>query len=149
MTGHLHLYRRDSRYWWRRRLPARIALILGRSHATCALRTADPHLARIRCRRLTSLFDRYFSVVLWAIPPQSLPQARLSAQKSRRVSSNLGCWISSDIVEQSVSTLSSVSERSRKPSCGESRILPGRAQFPAAKSTNAMLKDVVESNTTC
>jgi integrase len=64
MTGHLHLYRRDSRYWWRRRLPTRIAFIIGRSHATCALRTADPHLARIRCRRLTSLFDRYFSVVL-------------------------------------------------------------------------------------
>ena len=64
MTGYLHLLRRGSRYWFRRRMPGRIRPIIGRVHLTLSLKTSDPTLARSRCGQMTAAFERCFSMVL-------------------------------------------------------------------------------------
>jgi integrase len=56
-TNHIHLFRRGAVYQWRRRLPPVMASILGRSHLSKSLQTADARLARTRARRLSVMFD--------------------------------------------------------------------------------------------
>lgn len=52
-TRHLHLFRRGAVYYWRCRLPARLARSLGRDVLCRSLRTTNPALARRRAKRLS------------------------------------------------------------------------------------------------
>jgi hypothetical protein len=60
-TRHLHVFRRNSIYWWRRRVPLILRRAVGRVHLARSLRTADPTEARRRARRLSSRIDELFA----------------------------------------------------------------------------------------
>lgn len=62
-TGHLHLFKRAGRYWWRRRLPARLGAALGIAQVRRSLHTADPSAARRRARRASVAFDGWLAIV--------------------------------------------------------------------------------------
>lgn len=62
-TGHLHLVKRGTRYWWRRRIPAPLSRACGVSQVRRALRTADPATARRRARRASAAFDVWLAAV--------------------------------------------------------------------------------------
>ncbi len=62
-TGHLHLFKRAGRYWWRRRLPAPLSAALGIAQVRRSLRTAEPAIARRRARRASVAFDGWLAMV--------------------------------------------------------------------------------------
>lgn len=53
-----YLQRRQSRYYFRRRIPCDLVPVLGRQVYQKALGTADPALARVLCRELAVETDR-------------------------------------------------------------------------------------------
>ena len=63
-----HLYRRQSVYWWQRRVPLGLR-IEGSDRIARSLRTADPGLARRRARACSAAFDH----VIMRFMAESLP----------------------------------------------------------------------------
>jgi hypothetical protein len=66
-----HLYRRQSVYWWQRRIPACLSLN-GSRRVARSLRTADPMLARRRARACSAAFDHVIMrVMTLPAPPRA------------------------------------------------------------------------------
>jgi integrase len=59
MARHLHLFRRNAVYYWRRRLPEDFARTAHKSHLVISLQTRDPTNAKPLARRLSVAFDQY------------------------------------------------------------------------------------------
>jgi len=68
----VHVWERDGRYFWRVRLPRRLAPRLGRAVITWSLGTREPREARRRAARATAAFET-FAAMLDRVPPLRQP----------------------------------------------------------------------------
>ena len=68
----VHVWERDGRYFWRVRLPRRLALRLGRAVIAWSLGTREPREARRRAARATAAFET-FAAMLDRVPPLRQP----------------------------------------------------------------------------
>jgi uncharacterized protein DUF6538 len=98
-----HLYRRGRIYYWRRRLPHKLASIIGRVDVTRSLLTADQVDARRLSRRLSSATDELFKL------------AQADSLSSETISSILQDLLRGEI-EQAESAIVSAQPESREQS---------------------------------
>lgn len=68
----VHVWERDGRYFWRVRLPRRLAPRLGRAVIAWSLGTREPREARRRAARATAAFET-FAAMLDRVPPLRQP----------------------------------------------------------------------------
>ncbi|MFN6954546.1 MAG: DUF6538 domain-containing protein [Acetobacteraceae bacterium] len=68
----VHVWERDGRYYWRVRLPCRLAPRLGRGVIAWSLATRDPREARRRAARATAAFET-FAQMLDRVPERRQP----------------------------------------------------------------------------
>jgi integrase len=73
----VHVWERDGRYYWRVRLPRRLAPRLGRAVIAWSLGTREPREARQRAARATAAFETFVSMLDQATPRRQPTDAEL------------------------------------------------------------------------
>ena len=78
-----HLYRRQSVYWWQRRIPPSLG-IQGPCRIARYLRTANPNVARRRARACSAAFDHVIMRFMTESAPARVDLVRVLDTQHRR-----------------------------------------------------------------